>query len=220
MKPIHTTLRSFKPLFEGRSFVLAVSGGPDSQVLLNSMAHVMGADRCIAVGVNHGLREEADSELDVAEELAAKLSVPFYRERVDVKPGGNLFKRARDLRYGALEKHVKDLKVLCTAHHADDQVETILLQLFRGSSLKSLRGMTQWNEKVFRPLLPYKKEELYNYPHYRKIRYCEDPTNSKPEVSRRVWVRQVLLPQIRVMYPGVDKSLTKFACGLKEQELV
>ena len=131
------TLREECGVVRGDRILAAVSGGPDSMALLDVLARLapkLGFE-VAAHGVDHGLRPEARAELDLAEQHARRLAVPFGRSLVDVEAGGNLQARARTARYGALERAQRDsgATLLATAHHADDRAETVLLRLMRGA---------------------------------------------------------------------------------------
>ncbi len=122
---------------KGARVLVAVSGGPDSIALLDVLGRLSSSLglSLVAHGVDHGLREEAPAELELAAARAARLGVDFDVTKLALAPGGNLQARARDARYAALEKVAKrrDLGLLATAHHADDRAETVLLRLLRGS---------------------------------------------------------------------------------------
>jgi tRNA(Ile)-lysidine synthase len=195
-----------------QTFVLAVSGGPDSQCLLKSIPHIVGPSRCIAVGVNHGLRPEANEELDLAENLAKSIGVPFRRVKIKVAKGPNLQARAREARYEALRTAARGLShaVIVTAHTEDDKAENLLIGLIREGNLKTIRRLhTPVNEiPVFRPLLNVTREEIMRYLKRWSVPYATDPSNSDPKYLR-VWVRNELLPMLEKKRPGFKKKLLK-----------
>jgi len=202
-------------------FLLAVSGGPDSQVLISAFSHVAERHGHIvsALGVNHGLRPEADSELDLAQALCEKVGIPFFRERIQVEPGGNLQARARDERYSVLFKKAYELKAnLVTAHHLDDRAETVLIRLMRASTVKCLGVLPEMQHikyqdthfGLYRPLLNVSREDIIGYAERWKLNYATDPSNSNDHYMR-VWVRNTLLPMMKEKSPDIVNKLNKIA---------
>lgn len=192
-------------------FLLGVSGGRDSQVLLNAFAHVAKplGHHLVAVGVNHGLRDEADSELDLAEALANKVGVPFERVGIKVDKGGNLLARARDGRYQAL--HSKRIEhgcdALVVAHHRDDLAETVLYRILRNGRIGSFDVMPELTEnKVFRPLLQVSREQITKYARNRKIYFADDPSNINNKFDR-VWIRNQVIPTLSERFPDIKDKL-------------
>src|SRR5690348_3702883 len=135
-----TLLEECGPL-RGQSVLAAVSGGGDSQAMLEVLARLapqLGFS-LRAHGVDHGLRPEAARELDLAQALAQRLGVPFGRTRLQLARGANLQARARQARYAALREVALPVGALiATAHHADDRAETVLLRLLRGAGPRGL----------------------------------------------------------------------------------
>ncbi|HEX3771607.1 MAG TPA: tRNA lysidine(34) synthetase TilS, partial [Polyangiaceae bacterium] len=135
-------LRDEPLIARGTTVLAAVSGGPDSMALLHVLAGLR-RERgfgLFAHGVDHGLRAEAAAELDLAEAFARTLDVPFSRTKVDVARGGNLQARARDARWGALERAAGAAGAtrIATGHHADDRAETMLMRILRGTGVDGL----------------------------------------------------------------------------------
>lgn len=169
---------------------LAVSGGPDSVAML-LLAHAA-PDGAIAVAsVNHGLRAEAASEVALVERICAELGVDFTAIDVEIAPG-NLQARARDARYEALGEWAaeKGLGAVATAHHADDQAETLLMRLNRGSGVAGLAGvraattMPGREIALLRPLLNWRKSELQQVCANAGILPAADPSNQDEQFDR------------------------------------
>ena len=163
----------------GTDVTCAVSGGADSLALL--VLAVAAGCRATALHVDHGLRPE--SEAGLVEDAAAKLGAEFRAEKVDVGPGPNLEARARAARYAVLPADV------LTGHTADDQAETVLLNLLRGAGLDGLAGMRPQNH----PILDLRRAETEAVCEAEGLLPFTDPTNSDP-VHRRNRVRAELLP--------------------------
>lgn len=169
---------------------LAVSGGPDSIALL-LLAHAAMPGRIAAATVDHGLRPESAGEAAMVHELCKELGVPHQILNVDVACG-NVQSEARTARYSALAQWMSDLEItaLATAHHADDQAETLLMRLNRGSGLPGLAGVRAsgfvpgTGLPLVRPLLGWRKAELEDMLQSAKIDYVEDPSNVDDRFDR------------------------------------
>ena len=173
---------------------LAVSGGADSLALLLLAAHALPGEIAVA-SVDHGLRLEAASELALVGDVCAALDVPFTALKVRLAPR-NLQARAREARYEALGRWVRDEGhgALATAHHADDQAETLLMRLARGSGLAGLAGVRAASlfEPVdgaepfalIRPLLGWRKAELERIVHDVGLTPARDPSNAEQRFER------------------------------------
>lgn len=176
---------------------LAVSGGPDSLALLLLAAAVM-PDEIAVMSIDHGLRPEAAAEVELVEAVCATLGVPFASAKVAVG-AGNLQAKAREARYGALVQWAAQtgLGAVATAHHADDQAETLLMRLARGSGLPGLAGVRAWTHlpdsdvPLVRPLLGFRKAELEAVVASADLTPVRDPSNEDRSFDR-VRVRQHL----------------------------
>ncbi|WP_299196707.1 tRNA lysidine(34) synthetase TilS [uncultured Erythrobacter sp.] len=176
---------------------LAVSGGPDSLALLLLAAAALPGEIAVA-SIDHGLREEAASEVALVEGLCAALDVPFTAISVRLERG-NLQAKAREARYAALREWACDqnLGAVATAHHADDQAETLLMRLARGSGLPGLAGvragtlLPDSEIALIRPLLWARKADLEALVASAGITPAQDPSNASRAFDR-VRVRQHL----------------------------
>jgi tRNA(Ile)-lysidine synthase len=178
-----------------RPCVVGCSGGPDSLALL-CLAHHAALDP-VATHVDHGLRAGSDTEADVVADTAARLGVPFVAEAVRVAPGPNVEARARVARYAALERVrvAWGAPVLLVGHTADDQAETVLLNLLRGSAAAGLGAMAPRRDTVVRPLLGIRRAETEALCASLGLSPVHDPTNDDP-APRRNWIRHEVLPQL------------------------
>jgi tRNA(Ile)-lysidine synthase len=181
----------------GHTVLVAASGGLDSTVLADAMVRVGAFE--IAIGhVNHGLRgAESEGDEHAVAELAARLGVPFAAERVDphaLREGTSsrdrptLQEAARALRYAALERIAQQLGAgrIATAHHADDQAETVLLRLFRGTGPDGLGGIPERSPdgRIVRPLLRLSRADLERYAAARVLTWREDSSNAETDYAR------------------------------------
>lgn len=202
---------------------LAVSGGPDSMALL-LLAHAA-LPGCIAVAsVNHGLRSEAAGEVALVEQVCAARDIPFTALDICVAPG-NLQAQARAARYAALAQWAQGerLGAVASAHHADDQAETLLLRLNRGSGLSGLAGVRPvsliegGDVLLLRPLLGWRKAELEGVVAAAGITPARDPSNESREFDR-VRMRQQLADTPWLDVSAVATSASHLAEGWRAIE--
>jgi tRNA(Ile)-lysidine synthase len=184
--------------------VVACSGGADSLALL-ALA-VDAALAPIAVHVDHGLRPGSDREADVVAAAAARLGASFDARRVHLEPGANLEARARTARYDALEAARVEYgaTAVLLAHTADDQAETVLLNLLRGSGSTGLAGMPARRGRLVRPLLAARRADVRAECARRELVPVEDPSNDDL-AHRRNWIRHEVLP---LLERGAGRDLT------------
>ncbi|MGJ8535649.1 MAG: tRNA lysidine(34) synthetase TilS [Parasphingopyxis sp.] len=171
---------------------LAVSGGPDSLALLALAAEVYhGA--IAAITVDHGLRPEASDEAEHVAAICAQLDVPHSIRTPPQPITGNLQSAARAARYALLEEWAmrEHLRWIATAHHADDQLETVLMRLMRGSGIDGLSAIRPVNGKIIRPLLRFRKAELVAHIESRRLEAIADPSNVD-DAFDRVRLRKTL----------------------------
>ncbi|MGP1281466.1 MAG: tRNA lysidine(34) synthetase TilS [Parasphingopyxis sp.] len=175
-----------------RRLGLAVSGGPDSLALLALAAEAY-PGAVAAATVDHGLRPEAADEARHVAAICRRLDVPHTILAPEEPIGGNIQSAARAARYALLEAWREDegLGWIATAHHADDQLETILMRLMRGSGVDGLSAIRPVNGAVIRPLLGMRKAELVAHAAARGLEAMADPSNADPAFDR-VRVREAL----------------------------
>lgn len=195
---------------------LAVSGGPDSLALL-LLARAALPDRIAAATVDHGLRPEAAQEAEMVARVCASLDVPHRTLRVEV-PAGNVQSQARAARYAALAEwmEAEGLEALATAHHADDQAETLLLRLNRGSGASGLAGVRarglvpNTRLPLVRPLLGWRRAELAGIVSAAGIDAAQDPSNLDDRFDR-VRIRKALAGAEWLDVPALAQSASNLA---------
>ncbi len=201
----------------GVRIVVATSGGPDSMALLDVLAALQAPlDFTItAHGVDHGLREEASAELDLAEAHAKKLGVPFSRTRVGVAPGGNIQERARIARHAALEAARKKnrARFVATAHHASDRAETVLMRILRGAGPSGLAVLPARSPEghLIRPLIRADRTDIDLHLERHQIPFARDPSNASPRFLRSR-VRSELMP----LLVALDENIVMHLCALAD----
>ncbi|MFL6670316.1 MAG: tRNA lysidine(34) synthetase TilS [Burkholderia ambifaria] len=199
---------------------IAYSGGLDSTVLLDAAVRVAGASRCVALHVHHGLSANADAWVAHAQATAERLGVTFESERVDVPrdSGLGIEASARERRYAALdamcERH--GVAALWVAQHADDQAETVLLQLLRGAGIAGLAAMAPRYrpdgasvERV-RPFLRLLRAQLERYAAQRELAWIDDESNADTRYARNA-LRIDVLPTLAMHFPGFRDALGRAA---------
>ena len=212
----------------GCRVLCAVSGGADSVCLLHSLWQMRGrlGISVAAAHYNHQLRgAESDRDEDFVRALCAQLGeIPLVVERGDVAgeaqvSGRGLEETARELRYAFLRRAAAELgaSVIATAHNADDNAETVLLHLIRGSGLRGLTGIPVVRGDIVRPLLttPRDKIELYNKSY--GLSWVTDSSNRDERFTRNR-VRRQVLPLLDEICPGVRERLNRTAALLREDE--
>jgi tRNA(Ile)-lysidine synthase len=174
--------------------MLAVSGGPDSLAML-LLAREVAADHIVAATVDHKLRPEAADEAAFVGDLCSKMGVRHVALSPPQKISGNIQSTARMARYALLETAADEHQCawIATAHHGDDQLETILMRLARGSGLDGLSAIRPRNGRIIRPLLGFSKSELEKICADAEIEPVRDPSNDNADFDRvamRQWLAQ------------------------------
>lgn len=165
-------------------FGLCISGGPDSIALL-LLAHRAGLE-ILAATVDHGLRQEARQEALFVAALCTDLGIVHQTIRLNDQPVGNISDWARSQRYRVLHKWADQnaIDLLLTAHHADDQLETVLMRLNRASGVAGLSGIRKRQGSVMRPLLSWRKQQLSALVQACQIEPVDDPSNADDRFDR------------------------------------
>jgi len=202
----------------GSALCVGLSGGLDSTVLLEILAeHAVPAGyKVTAVHVNHGLSPNADAWTRFCERLCANQGVPLAIENVRVNAASpeGLEGAARTARYAAFAARPETYIAL--AHHLDDQAETVLMQLLRGTGLKGIAAMPEMRpllgmqRQIFRPLLEYSRAQLKAYAQERGLKWVEDESNASTRFDRN-YVRHEVGPRFDERYPGWREALVRFA---------
>jgi tRNA(Ile)-lysidine synthase len=211
------------PELVGQRVLVALSGGPDSVVLLHLLRGTDLALDLQAAHVHHGVRgDEADRDASFCESLCADLGVPFHHLRIDEREPLISGREGtwRRLRYRALLdlKQARDFAAVATGHHRDDVAEGVLVQLLRGGGPRALSGIeTSTSDGIIRPLLPWSREEIRTWLDEREIAWRMDSSNSDLDLLRNR-VRLDLLPGLESVSPAIRKHLVHLAQTLAADE--
>lgn len=208
---------------QGARIVVGLSGGADSVALLSLLCK-MGYD-CIACHCNFMLRgEESVRDRNHAHDIACRLQLPFVETIFDTtgyaaENGLSIEMAARELRYKWFEamriEHKAD--AIAVAHHRDDNTETVLINLVRGTGLVGLTGMSPRNGHIVRPLLCVSRDELLAYLEQEQLSYVTDSTNLEAIYTRNK-LRLEVMPLLRNINPSVDVSLNRTITYLRDSE--
>ena len=203
--------------------LLGVSGGIDSVVMLDLFSKSgfnIGISHC-----NFGLRgQESDEDNSFVELLAQKYDVPFYAKKLDTYNHAkdqsiSIQMAARDLRVNWFEeiKFNHGYNYYATAHHLDDQIETILNNFFRGTGISGLHGILPKCDNLIHPMLFCFREQIETYANQYQIEYRVDSSNKKTKYTRNQ-IRHQLIPVIKNIYPNYQKTITDNIQRLKQVE--
>jgi tRNA(Ile)-lysidine synthase len=215
-------------MLSGRERVLiALSGGPDSVCLLYILKNLNEGIRLDlhALYVNHGLRpEEAVREIEFCKNLCAMLNLPFLTKCIDVKFYAkekklNIQEAARELRYRVFEETARELDAqkIALGHTADDQAETLLMRLLRGTGPAGLSGIPPVRGKFIRPLIEAQRKEIEQYLGEERVDFIVDSSNLKRDYLRNE-IRLSLMPRIKEINPNIIDTLSRTASIFREEE--
>jgi tRNA(Ile)-lysidine synthase len=212
-------------LSEGAKVIVALSGGADSVALMDILNQL--DYTCIGAHVNFHLRgDESDRDMAFSHQLCRDLGVPFYKTDLYAaeyaeRESLSIEMAARELRYRWFEQLRKEqgAEAIAVAHHRDDSVETVLLNLIRGTGIRGLTGIKPRNGYVVRPLLCCDREAVLEYLEQRGLTYVTDRTNLLNEY-RRNRIRLEVLPLLESIQPSVRESISRTIDHLKETEII
>ena len=197
---------------EGKRSLLAVSGGLDSMVMLH-LFHEAGLP-CAVAHCNFSLRgAESDADEALVITTAKDLSIPIYTQRFDTeqeaaKRGVSIQMAARELRYNWFKQLLEEEKYdyIATAHHLNDNIETLFLNLAKGTGIRGLHGILPQNGLIIRPLLFATREALEEYQQAQNIPYREDTSNLSDKYSRNR-IRHHLIPVLKQINPSIEATM-------------
>ena len=227
MENIVSDIKKYGLTSAGEKVVVACSGGKDSMALLHylwSNKEDLGIE-VAAVNVDHSIRENSAQDSEFVKNFCKKNDIKLYSYKVDaVKYSEDnkltLEQGARECRYRVFGSLVNRgiCDKIALAHHMQDQAETILLNLFRGTGIAGASGMEHIRDGIYiRPLLNVSQQEILAYVATNDIPFVEDETNQDDEYSRN-YIRNKIMPLIRVKWAGADKAIAHFGDNCREDE--
>jgi tRNA(Ile)-lysidine synthase len=221
------TIKKYRMLSGQERVLVALSGGPDSVCLLYVLKDLKEEFRLdlSVLYVDHGLRpEEAVGEMEFCKNLCAKLKLPFLTKAIDVKSYAEEMKlnkqeAARELRYRVFDATAHEINAdeVALGHTADDQAETLIMRLLRGSGPAGLSGIPPVRGKFIRPLIAIQRKEIKQYLEGERIDFIIDSSNLKKDYLRNK-IRLSLMPLIEEMNPNIIDTLSRTAAIFGEEE--
>ena len=206
------------PYLVGKKIVIALSGGIDSIVLFHYLcSNYSGNVR--AIHINHHLSKFSDDWSKFCFELCKKNNIDFKSIDINIEKSSNIEENARISRYNSLKSNLSKNQVLCTAHHQDDQAETLLLQLFRGSGVAGLASMPKLKNfghaYLYRPLLNIGKQQISEYAASHHLQWVEDDSNDNTQFKRNL-LRVELIPKLKISFESMIKNISRSAAHQAE----
>ncbi|KZY31378.1 MULTISPECIES: tRNA lysidine(34) synthetase TilS [unclassified Oleiphilus] len=223
MKVSPVILQALKRVPESKRYVVALSGGLDSIVLLHTFRLLNPSLALSAIHVHHGLSKNADDWARHCQQVCQELSIPCYVERVSVTASGEgLEAAARKARYEVFERLLNDGDVLLQGHHQNDQAETVLIRALRGSGVKGLSAippsrLMSCGTVIYRPLLEVSRRALELEAEGLGLKWVEDESNSD-SVFDRNFLRNEILPLLEQRWPNSTEALAQVACKASETQ--
>ncbi len=201
------------PFLIDKNIVIALSGGIDSVVLLHFLnSHY--PDNIRAIHINHNLSKHSKDWSLFCKELCHKQDIEFKSIDINIKTSSNVEENARKKRYNSLKSELSKNEVLCTAHHQEDQSETFLLQLFRGSGVAGLASMPKKKSFadtfLYRPFLNISKQLIVDYATKNNLDWVEDDSNINLNFKRNL-LRLEFIPKLESGFEGVIKNISRSA---------
>jgi tRNA(Ile)-lysidine synthase len=229
LEKVKGAIKQYQLLKVGERVLLALSGGPDSMALFDIFLTLQEPYQLsLSVAhLNHLLRgKAAEEDACFVQKLARRFKIPCFIEKIDVLALARQEKKsveevAREERYQFLFKIAKKIKAqkIATAHHQDDQVETILMRILRGSGPGGLKGILPLRDQIIiRPLLEISREEILAYLKEKKIKFCQDRSNLDESFFRNK-IRKKLIPLLEREYqPQIKRNLLHLAKLVSEED--
>ncbi len=199
--------------------IVGYSGGSDSQFLLQCIKNIE-IDK-IAIHINHGISENASKWESFCHEQAFQAKFTSISFKLNFKNvEGNVEEKARKERYDIFKKHIKGKTLLLTGHHMDDQAETVLMRLFRGTGLDGMEGIPEFSVQddllVFRPLLDIDKETIVRTLKNEGISWIEDESNQESDYDRN-FIRNKIMPLVKERWGAAPKNIAHLSSICKKE---
>lgn len=227
MQSVLKTINMYKMFKKNEVIGVACSGGADSICLLHYLNSIKDDFdiEVVAINVDHSIRENSSEDSLFVQEYCKENHIRFYKFKIDSNKIAKenkvcLEEAARIGRYGVFDSLLQRAIVdkICLGHHLQDQAETILLNIFRGSGLNGAKGMEFVRGKYCRPMLNTSKLEILQYNAENELSFVEDDSNLDESYSRN-YLRNNIMPKLRMKWHNLDKNLVDFGNICKEDDL-
>jgi len=208
-----------------RKFLLAFSGGVDSVVLLDLLVNVLKeSDALRIIHINHNLNEHSNDWAQFSSEICEKYDLPLICESVEPKRHGKgLEADARELRYQSFRDVIQDDEYLLTGHHQDDQMETLLYRIFRGTGIDGLRAIRReikfGKGFLYRPMLNISREKIEEYAQLKNLKWIYDSSNDDSSYDRN-FLRKDIIPLIKKRWPSVENKVSRLSVIAEQNQLL
>lgn len=228
-KKVLETIKKYNLIENGDRLVLGVSGGPDSIAMLDILYNIKMKEKIkfniIVVHINHMIREEAIEDEKFVKNFCEKKKIDFFSKSIDVKKLANTNKigieeAGRKARYDFFEEILKktNSNKIAIAHNKNDKIETIIMNLMRGSGISGLKGIEEKREKYIRPLIECDRSEIEQYCKNQNLNPRIDKTNFNNEYTRNK-IRNIVIPYIKDEFnPNIINTLDRLSILVKEEE--
>lgn len=220
LKEIGSQIKNFsKP---AKNWVVAYSGGVDSRVLVDALAKIKPSDVSLKmIHVHHGLNKQADEWELKAREVAKDINAEIHVAHLNMKDESGVEEKARYLRYDFIMSHMEEDDIVFMGHHKNDNAETLLFRMFRGTGIKGMSGIPltrpMGKGNILRPMLNISRKEIVEYALNHKLEWVEDDSNADSVYSRN-FIRNEVLPLIESRWRSALSSITAFTSKAAEAE--
>ncbi len=201
-------------------FLLAVSGGIDSMVMLDFFNKNSSLANISVCYVDHNYHANSKKMGKLVSNYCSDNNITYIEHSIDSsKIKRNIESQLREKRYSFLSEACKEINAdyIVTAHHSDDQIETILMKILNSSSFTSMRGIQSLNDNLFRPMLDITKDEIFKYAQENKVAYISDPTNNDTSLTRN-FLRKEVIPLLEKIKPSLHKPFDDFQNKTNDME--
>ena len=208
-----------------RKFLLAFSGGVDSVVLLDLLVNVLKeSDALRIIHINHNLNKHWNDWAQFSSEVCEKYDLPLICESVEPKRHGKgLEADARELRYQSFRDVIQDDEYLLTGHHQDDQMETLLYRIFRGTGIDGLMAIRReikfGKGFLYRPMLNISREKIEEYAQLKNLKWIYDSSNDDSSYDRN-FLRKDIIPLIKKRWPSVENKVSRLSVIAEQNQLL
>lgn len=222
------TIKKYNMINEGDKIVIGVSGGPDSITLLNVLNKFKEKlnIKIYVAHINHMIRKEADEESEYVRKICEKLNVEFYMKKVDVQNEAKRLKigteeAGRNIRYSFFEEIAQKVEAnkIATAHNSNDNAETVLMNIIRGTSVSGLKGIEKVRDgKYIRPLIECSRQEIEEYCEINNLQPKYDQSNNE-NIYTRNKIRNLLIPYLQKEFnPSIVDGINRLSSIAAEEE--
>ena len=224
------TIKNYKLIVDGDKIVLGVSGGPDSISMLNILNEIKNKKlidfEIVVAHINHMIRKEAIEDEEYVKKYCEKQNIKYYIKRIDVQEIANTKKigteeAGRNVRYDFFEEILKktNSNKIAIAHNKNDKIETIIMNVLRGSGISGLKGIEPIRDnKYIRPLIECERTEIEKYCEENKLEPRIDRTNFENEYTRNK-IRNIAIPYIKQEFnPNITETINRLSEVIREED--